>query len=388
MLNSSPTIAYVLLSPTFGMHQYTADLANRFANGGDRGEKASEVVGVITTTTTPRDRYAPNVSLVTPITTHNTGFSNEGLQFAAYRAAQSAILRLQPSVVHFTGVHAWNVPLVYALRRRGVKVIHSLHDLDPHGGVRFAALIRLWNRLILASGAHILVHGECYRDRLLRMGLSPARVTVSPLLHGFLSGREAWPPHYTLTKQHDHRYHIRNLHVLFFGRVEQYKGVSVLLQAWEQMLRSAANGAEPRLTIAGARSPRVNLPPLPPGVTLLEGRVEDAEAGKLFRGADLLVLPYLDATQSALIGAAYAYGVPVLATKTGALSEYVIEAETGWLVEPGSVADLAAGLTHALADPHRLIRMGDAARNWFAEHRAAETATLSAMYAGVTPRGS
>ncbi|MCB0239335.1 MAG: hypothetical protein KDH08_11980, partial [Anaerolineae bacterium] len=59
-------IVYVLLSPTFGMHQYTADLANRMAGQGH------DTV-LVTATTFARDRYSPAVQVITPITTHNTG---------------------------------------------------------------------------------------------------------------------------------------------------------------------------------------------------------------------------------------------------------------------------------------------------------------------------
>lgn len=126
-------LIYLLLSPTFGMHQYTADLANRAAAG---RFQTSPRVTVVTTTTLPRDRYNPAVEIQAPVTTHCTGFSRAGLDIASYRrvlagvleavSSQSPITGSQPSggpraaPVHFTGVHLWNVPLVYALRRRGI----------------------------------------------------------------------------------------------------------------------------------------------------------------------------------------------------------------------------------------------------------------------------
>ena len=125
----------------------------------------------------------------------------------------------------------------------------------------------------------------------------------------------------------------------------------------------------------------MTLPPLPPGVELRDRRIADDEAEALFRSAAVLVLPYRDATQSALVAAAYAFGVPVIVTDAGALPEYVVAGatgpgETGWVVPAGDAGALAAALREALADPARLRRMGAAGRAWFAARRAEEQVAL------------
>ena len=381
-------ITYVLLSPTFGMHQYTADLAGQMANGegpiadGGRSAACRPDVRLITTATLPRDRYHPVVPIVTPVVTHGTGFAPEGLDLAACRRVLEAI-RQQPSdIVHFTGVHLWNVPLVYALRRHKVRVVHTLHDLDPHVHVPFRRLIRLWNRLLMASGCHIVVHGRCYRQRLVARGIPAARVTYLPLLHGFLSATHPWPPPRRHRLAHTPR---TRPTVLFFGRIEAYKGIETLLEAWRrlQAVPSSVPSSPPSahtwtLCIAGPLARGVKLPPLPPGVVFHNRLILDEEADALFRSADVLVLPYRDATQSALVAAAYAYDLPVIVTRTGALPEYVIEGETGWIVPPDDPDALAAALAAALADPERLRRMGAAGRAWFeARYREARRSLLT-----------
>lgn len=367
-------ILYLLLSPTFGMHQYTADLANRMAGAGHD-------VHLVTTARAPRPPYSPQVQIHTPVDTRSTGFAPDGMNLAALRRVLAAIDQITTQapapVVHLTGVHLWNPALLRSLRSRGLPTIHSLHDLDPHLGVRFGRLIRLWNRAVLASADQILVHGQAYRQRLLDQGLPPERVTGTPLLHLFLSysgfasltacdiQSEPW--------------------ALFFGRLERYKGVAQLLAAGARLSSSTSHHS--RLVLAGPGSlSALLLDSLPPNVEVRNRLIDDQEGIDLFRRCGLLVLPYLDATQSALIASAYYFHKPVVVTAAGALAEYVVEGQTGWVVPPGDVAALADVLAAALSDPARLRRMGAAARTWYDQQRAAEWTTLLAMYASVLER--
>ncbi len=135
-----------------------------------------------------------------------------------------------------------------------------------------------------------------------------------------------------------------------------------------------------RLILAGRVADGLTLPALPPGVELRDRPIADAEALDLFRQTALLVLPYRDATQTALIGAAARLGVPALVTATGALPEYVEHRVTGWIVPPGDPATLAAALAEALSDPARLARMGQAAHARYNRERQAEIAALADLY--------
>jgi glycosyltransferase involved in cell wall biosynthesis len=370
-------LIYVLLSPTFGMHQYTADLANRAAAGAFTGGAPADI-HLVTTTNLPRDRYSPAVQVHTPITTHGTGFSAEGLRLDALWRAGRLLLRLRPDAVHFTGVHTWNILLVWRLRLAGIPTIHTLHDLQPHSGVRHARLICLWNWLITRSADRILVHGRCHLQELCAGGVPPERSAYVPLLHGFCGHPATAPapaPSPTASAA--------TPTALFFGRIETYKGVDTLLQAWAQMQR---DGAGPRLIVAGQVTPGVYLPALPPAVELRNRRIGDTEAASLFQDSHLLVLPYRDATQSALVAAAYSFGLPVIVSDAGALPEYVLPGETGWVVPAGDVRVLAQTLSLALSDPERLRRMGQAGYEWYLQQRQTETATLSELYAGVSKR--
>ena len=115
-------LCFVLLSSTFGMHQYTADPANHMA-------RAGHDVHLVTTTHAPRDRYAPDVTIHTPVDTTSTGFSPESLRLSVFRRVLAAICDLRPDVVHLTGPHLWNVVLVRSLSAQGIPMDYRIASL-------------------------------------------------------------------------------------------------------------------------------------------------------------------------------------------------------------------------------------------------------------------
>jgi glycosyltransferase involved in cell wall biosynthesis len=211
-------ICYVLLSPTWGMHQYTADLANRQLGVGVE-------VHLITTAHYPRDRYAPGVSIHTPVAIMDTGFSLKGLRIWDLHGVRRTILDLKPNLVHFTGPHLWNPLLLCTLRRAGVPTVHTLHDLHPHAGATYGRLLYLWNAYVRREANHLLVHGQCYLKELLRLGHISSRVTCTPLVflpvsHAHEQALFQSPPAIQY-----------GLSALFLGRLEIYKGLDMLIEA-------------------------------------------------------------------------------------------------------------------------------------------------------------
>lgn len=362
-------ICYVLLSPTFGMHQYTADLANRMAADG-------HAVTLVTTTLLPRDRYAPSVNLQTPITLNNTGFSRQGLNYRQQERIVNTIVSASPQVLHFTGPHLWNINLLRRFRRLGIRVIHTIHDLDPHLGMRLGPLLRVWNRLIIREADHILVHGRIYQQRLIRQGLQPQKVTYTPLLHlfvGHAKHKELIELDTAVSYPKDQRF------ALFFGRLEKYKGVDHLVAAFARLHSQQSSTC--RLVIAGPGKIAPFWPVnLPPNVELHNHLIGDEEAVDLFTHCSLVILPYTDATQSALVAAAYFFRKPVIVSNSGALSEYVLDGKTGFIVEAGNPNSLARTISEACHSPHLLQEMGEAGRAWYEKYRLEEFETLSALY--------
>ncbi len=355
-------VCYVLLSPTFGMHQYTADLANRMAVAGHD-------VYLVTSSRYPQDRYAPEVRLHAVVDTQDRGLSLRAIQPRTVGRLAAAVRALHPDVMHITGPHLWNLAVMRAARRGGVPVVHTIHDFAPHPGARYGPLLQLWNSAVLRGADHALVHAECYLRDLLQAGHT--NVSHVPLLHLFVGHR--WAGELERLGA-DVCYEPS---VLFFGRLERYKGLPELLTAWSLVRDGGA-----RLVLAGKGAlDELWSSPLPDGVDLRNRLIDDAEALDLFRRCAIVVLPYTGASQSALVAAAYYFRKPVIVTRSGALPEYVVEGVTGWIVPPGDAAALADRLSEALAEPERLRTLGEAGRAWYDEQRVLEEDRLQEMYA-------
>jgi len=74
------------------------------------------------------------------------------------------------------------------------------------------------------------------------------------------------------------------------------------------------------------------------------------EVAEIFNRADVLVLPYLSATQSGVARVALSNGLPIIASRTGGLLEVVQENINGLLFPPGDSDALAEAIVNYFAN--------------------------------------
>lgn len=149
--------------------------------------------------------------------------------------------------------------------------------------------------------------------------------------------------------------------ILFFGLVRPYKGLSVLLEAFKNLMES--DTPLPTLLIAGEfYENRATFEPLlsqlvRTGHVLLHDRfIPNEDVRHYFAAADAVILPYRHATQSGVIPLAYACDRGVVTTRVGGLAEMVEDTVSGILVPPEDPAALAAGIRRFLEHQSEIER--------------------------------
>jgi glycosyltransferase involved in cell wall biosynthesis len=184
---------------------------------------------------------------------------------------------------------------------------------------------------------------EFCRRKFIEGGLPAARIVVKPNFVDVAPAPEA-PRHGGL----------------FVGRLSAEKGIATLLAALDR-----ERGPLLDVVGSGPDAERVNTHPR----VRAHGWLASAQVLERMRGASYLVLPsvWYECFPRTLVEA-FACGLPVIASRVGALQELVEHGRTGLLFHPGSDKSLARALEYARAHPEAMREMGANARAAYEKH--------------------
>jgi glycosyltransferase involved in cell wall biosynthesis len=149
--------------------------------------------------------------------------------------------------------------------------------------------------------------------------------------------------------------------ILFFGTWQRYKGIHVLLEAFDRVRRQCP---EARLVLAGAVGADVDLAAVTArakaigNVEMRPGYVPISEVPELFGAARVVAVPYIRAMQSGVAHLAYTFRRPVVASSVGDIPTAVCHGETGLVVSPGAADELSEALLALMSDRERAAVMG------------------------------
>jgi D-inositol-3-phosphate glycosyltransferase len=222
-----------------------------------------------------------------------------------------------------------------------VPVIFLCHNLLSHecGSFPFRKTAETFLAKSGFRGADgFLVHSDQLGQSLARY--APGK-PIAKIFHPLYDFYAEWDKVAVPNEHHD-------LQILFFGKIRRYKGLEILIEALGRLDRDlpfhAVFAGECYLPPENFRE-RIRELDIVNRVSWIDRYVPNEEIPELFRSADVLVLPYLSASQSGVIPVAYQFELPVIVSDVGGLSEVVKQGETGFLVKPGDPGELAEAIT-------------------------------------------
>ncbi len=287
----------------------------------------------------------------------------------------------RPDIAHLHNFcHQISPSILPVLRKRGVPIVHTLHDLKlacPNywmlssdgicerckGGRYYNAILQrcvkdslsfsvlncietyLHKAIRIYDIIDLLISpSEFVKSKLMSFGVDGRRIRVAP---NFLELEEA--PSQTPGR-----------HALYCARLMKEKGVLTLVKAVEPeqdiRLVIAGSGPEEGSIRRYIREKRI-------GNIQLVGFVSGDEKTRLMREASFSVVPsecYENCSLSVL--EAFSHGKPVVASRIGGIPEQVKHGFNGLLFEPGNVRDLREKIRYLVSHPEEVSRMGTNAR--------------------------
>lgn len=220
----------------------------------------------------------------------------------------------------------WDIFIGRRLMKRGIKVARIVHDATPHPGDYFPP--KFWIRLLCIDSSRIVTLSEYVARRLVDLKYCDSKKIIVGRLPPIVSVRP-------FNKSEE----LPRRNFLFIGRGRTYKGLGLLLDAWPFVGDSKST-----LTIAGQGH---SLPQGTKRLRHIDRWLSDSEVFSLIQESDVIVLPYVEASQSGIIPIATAMNKPVVATPVGGLREQIRPGIDGIISEKVTAQSLVVALNAA-----------------------------------------
>ncbi|WP_318241596.1 glycosyltransferase family 4 protein [Cellulomonas avistercoris] len=300
------------------------------------------------------------------------------LLYAAWQHAHvpraEHVARTALDVCHAT---TWAVP---PTRAPLVVTVHDLAFLEgpelftPHGNAFFRRALDDVRRRADA----VVVPSRATADDCVRAGIDP------DLLHVVPHGVDVPRPSPTAVAAAQARLDVGSDYVMWAGTVEPRKNVDRLLEAYAAAV--AADPGVPDLVLTGPAGWGAE-PVVPPSVRTRvrrTGRVSRDDLHALLAGATAFVFPSLSEGFGFPVLEAMAHGTPVVTSRATACAEVL--GDTGVLVDPLDVDDIARGILTALGPDGARMRVAGRARAATYTWDTAAERTVDAYRAAVRRR--
>jgi D-inositol-3-phosphate glycosyltransferase len=227
------------------------------------------------------------------------------------------------------------------IRKKSIFIIAWIDNINPHESI---PLQKFLTSYFIKSCDAFVVMSKSVKCDLLKYNHTLKNILVCPhpIYNNFgksipkIDARKNLGLSNTTLNNNESKY------ILFFGLIRNYKGLLILLDA---LAEKNISKLDVKLIIAGEfydskekYCEKINNLGISDRVVLHDFYINNNDVVNYFCASDIVVQPYLAATQSGVSMIAYNFNRPLLLTNVGGLAEYVDHKKNGYLVSPNPKA--------------------------------------------------
>jgi len=232
--------------------------------------------------------------------------------FRFFKESKTLLDRYQKNhpelTIYFPVFHPWNLILARKAKALNIRVVTTVHDYKTHQGEKSKVVEIVQNRIVQLSDKVIFLT-ENEKQKAIgdnKTLTNRSFVLEHPILH--VSKKN------TLD-------HTSQLNILFLGRLKQYKGYHLLSEI-------ADNLDVGQITIAGDGDDSITVSTR---VNLINKYLSEREISNLIQTHHILVLPYLEATQSGIITLGIQSEMVMIISDLPGLKEQLDDLSASWI---------------------------------------------------------
>lgn len=240
------------------------------------------------------------------------------------------------------------------------KVVQTLHEVTSH-----ETKTPLWTKrilkLLIKNSTPIIFNSEISKQRFInfqndisgkKISADNSAVIKFGLYETFLCFTDT-----SLKKEKDEKIRILN-----FGRIVPSKGIHLLIDA----IKILQEKFPVHLTVIGDGTPYFTFDGIK-SYDFINRIFSNTEIVKLIEECDIVVLPYISASQSGIPMTVYCFNKPIIASNVGGFHEVIENLNTGILVEDLNARSFAASIEILLENPDLLLKMKENIKQKYSE---------------------
>jgi glycosyltransferase involved in cell wall biosynthesis len=242
-----------------------------------------------------------------------------------------------------------------------IRVCFICHNVVPHEHTIFDKMLL---KYAFQSVNHYIVHSETDKNNLFDL-IKNKKAVIKHNSHSTYKIFSDFGMYDKADAKRRLGISIQKKTVLFFGFVRKYKGLKYLIRAMSEVVQSV----DCILLIAGEFYDDkedylllISELGLEDHTIVMDTYIRNEDVALYFCSADVVVLPYIEATQSGIVQIAFGLQTPVITTSVGGLPEVVAHGKTGLLVDKPTPEEIARAIIHYYAEDYEAVFRAEIAR--------------------------
>jgi glycosyltransferase involved in cell wall biosynthesis len=258
------------------------------------------------------------------------------------------VYKIKPQIIHFQWSRIAIIDSCFLYFYKKIPVVYTMHNTTlNHGDASYTNFLSAGFIYFLSSVSCILVHTKYSKRKLLKT-FQQFKYKTEIISHGLIQFRSENKKNKALFN------FTSNNIILFFGNIEHYKGLDILINAMYYLKKENINlliVGRGQIALEGLKKISKKLG-VEKNIFWRSEYIDEQDVPEIFQLAKVIILPHRHIDQSGVLMSAINFEIPIIASNIGGFSEIIEDGKNGFLFKKGNPENLAIKIKKFFLEDH------------------------------------